>query len=111
MSDQTVKVAVRVRPLVKSENARGCQNIIQKTPSLPQICVESGNKNDAYTFNYVFAPEDTQEMVYENAVKSMVLNLFQGLHLNPMFRRSTTIRTILYSVFFFSILFIRQVTM
>lgn len=82
MSDQTVQVAIRVRPLVTSENARGCQNIIQKTPSQPQISVNSGSKNDLYTFNYVFAPEDTQEMVYENAVKSMVLSLFQGIYVN-----------------------------
>lgn len=31
-----------------------------------------------FTYNYVFAPEDTQEMIYENAVKSMVLKLFSG---------------------------------
>lgn len=31
-----------------------------------------------FTYNYVFAPEDTQEMLYENAVKRMVLKLFDG---------------------------------
>lgn len=77
-SDLSVKVAVRVRPLVASEHSRGCENILQKTPSQPQVFVTSGSKNDLYTFNYVFAPEDTQEMLYENAVKSMVLKLFQG---------------------------------
>lgn len=88
MNDQTVKVAVRVRPLVESERVRGCENIIQKTPSQPQLCVNSGKKNDLYTFNYVFAPEDTQEMVYENAVKSMVHKLFEGLHfIHFIFRR------------------------
>lgn len=77
MSNDSVKVAVRIRPLVKSEVTRGCDSIVQKTPFQPQITLNSGS-NSAYTFNYVFAPEDTQEMVYENAVKSMVLNLFKG---------------------------------
>lgn len=78
-ADQSVKVAVRIRPLVPSEQARGCENITRKTPLQPQIVVNSGTKNtDMYTFNYVFAPEDTQEMIYENAVKNMVVNLFKG---------------------------------
>lgn len=79
MNGQTVKVAVRIRPLVEAENKRACQSIVQKTPNQSQVQVESGNPNHLFTFNYVFAPEDTQEMVYENAVKSMVLHLFQGL--------------------------------
>lgn len=31
-----------------------------------------------FSYNYVFAPEDTQEMIYENAIKTMVLKLFSG---------------------------------
>lgn len=78
-SDDTVKVAVRIRPLVKSEKDRGCQSIVHKTATQPQIVVNSGMKtSETYTYNYVFAPEDTQEMIYENAVKSMVLKLFAG---------------------------------
>lgn len=80
-ADQSVKVALRIRPLVTSELTRGCESIVNKTPSQPQVIVNSGAKNtDMYTFNYVFAPEDTQEMVYENAVKTMVDKLFKGLY-------------------------------
>lgn len=79
MSDDTVKVAVRIRPLVELEKNRGCQGIVQKTAGQPQVKVNSGQEQpQLYTFNYVFAPEDTQEMIYENAVKSMVLKLFNG---------------------------------
>lgn len=78
-SDNTVKVAVRIRPLVKSEKNRGCQSIVHKTANEPQVVVNSGLKtSEMYTYNYVFAPEDTQEMIYENAVKSMVMKLFAG---------------------------------
>lgn len=31
-----------------------------------------------FRYNYVFTPEDTQELIYENAVKPMVLKLFSG---------------------------------
>lgn len=92
MSNDSVKVAVRIRPLVKSEIARGCDSIVQKTPLQPQITLNSGT-NSVYTFNYVFAPEDTQEMVYENAVRSMVLNLFKGMF---------SILLLLFSFFTFS---------
>lgn len=79
--DQSVQVAVRIRPLVTSELTRGCESIVKKTPSQPQVIVNSGGKNaDMYTFNHVFAPDDTQEMVYENAVKTMVDKLFKGLY-------------------------------
>lgn len=78
MSNDSVKVAVRIRPLVKSEITRGCENIVQKTPLQPQVVINSSANDSVFTYNYVFAPEDTQEMVYENAVKSMVLNLFKG---------------------------------
>lgn len=78
-SDLSVKVAVRIRPLVDSEKNRGCQNIARKTSNQPQVVVNSGVKsNEMYTYNYVFAPEDTQEMIYENAVKVMVAKLFKG---------------------------------
>lgn len=78
-SDLSVKVAVRVRPLVESEKNRGCQNIARKTPNQPQVVVNSGSKkNELFTYNYVFTPEDTQETVYENSIKTMVTKLFKG---------------------------------
>lgn len=78
-SDLTVRVAVRVRPLVPSEIDRGCQNIASKTPNQQQIMVNAGLKsNKMFTFNYVFTPEDSQRLIYENSIRSMVENLFKG---------------------------------
>lgn len=76
-ADTAIKVAVRIRPIVKSEEARGCQVIVEKTPSQPQVIVQT-ERPEAYTFNYVFSPEDTQDQIYEDAVKSMIQNLFKG---------------------------------
>lgn len=113
-SDHSVKVAVRIRPLVETEKNRGCQSIVHKTPTQPQVVVNCdgnfriiflllipisnhflieilcvrvfsffSNENPVkttkmFSYNYVFAPEDTQEMIYENAIKTMVLKLFAG---------------------------------
>lgn len=86
-AEQSVQVAVRIRPLVASELTRGCESIAKKTPQQPQVVVSSGVKNaDMYTFNYVFAPEDTQEMLYENAAKNLVEKLFKGKRRCAVFR-------------------------
>lgn len=78
-SDESVKVAVRIRPLIDSEKNTGCRSIVNKTPTQPQVIVNSGAKTPPmFTYNHVFAPEDTQEMIYENAIRKMVLKLFDG---------------------------------
>lgn len=76
---ESVQVAVRVRPLVASEIARGCKDIVVKTANEPQVVVQSSSKtSDMYTFNYVFGQNETQEMIYSNAVKPLVLKLLKG---------------------------------
>lgn len=51
--------------------------ILDKTAHSSQICV---NGKDRFTFNYAFAMDETQEMVYANAVQPLVQNLFRGLN-------------------------------
>lgn len=85
-----MEVAVRVRPLVASEVSRGCKDIVVKTPNEPQVVVQSSSKlSDMYTFDYVFGQNETQEMIYSNAVKPLVLKLLKGIceqsaHINSM---------------------------
>lgn len=72
-------MAVRVRPLVASELTRGCKDIVVKTINEPQLVVQSSSKSsDMYTFNHVFGQHETQEMIYSNAVKPLVLKLLKG---------------------------------
>lgn len=76
-----VKVAIRVRPFVPSELNRGCIQIIEKTPDIPQLTItgESYSKTqDYYTFNNVFMPEVGQLEVYDNSVKPIIGKLFEG---------------------------------
>lgn len=78
MADDCIKVAVRIRPLVRSEENQGCQSIIEKVDNRPQVAVNQGKTSEMFTFNNVFAQYETQEMVYCNAVQPIVLNLFKG---------------------------------
>ncbi|KAH8420668.1 hypothetical protein KR222_010399, partial [Zaprionus bogoriensis] len=75
MSD-SMSVAVRVRPLVKSEVDRGCRIAVQRVGvGVPQVTV---NSSDSFTYNYVFDSSDTQQDIYESCVRSKIKKLLQG---------------------------------
>lgn len=75
MSD-AMTVALRVRPLVKSEVERGCRISVQRTADgVPQVSV---NQSDAFTYNYVFDSTDTQQDIYESCVRSKIRKLLEG---------------------------------
>ncbi|XP_029043821.2 chromosome-associated kinesin KIF4-like [Osmia bicornis bicornis] len=76
MSDDTVRVAVRIRPLIETEIERGCQTCLEVVPDEPQIVIRNTDKS--FTFNYVFPPTIGQEDFYNTAVKDMVKNIFEG---------------------------------
>lgn len=76
MSEDSVKVAVRIRPLVKTEIERGCQTCLDVIPGESQIVI--CNTTKSFTFNYVFSPDVSQEEFYNTAVKNMVKDIFQG---------------------------------
>lgn len=78
MSEETIKVAVRIRPLIKKENDRGYRSVISKVAPRPQVSVKTGKATDYFTFDYVFDGEESQEVVYEHSIKSMVKKLFKG---------------------------------
>lgn len=77
----SVKVAIRIRPLNGREKERGCRMVVDQ-PSLtePQIVIGNGisGKPEAFTFNYVFSPTDGQELLYENAVRPLLAKLYAG---------------------------------
>ncbi|XP_034936839.1 chromosome-associated kinesin KIF4A [Chelonus insularis] len=74
--DDSVRVALRVRPLVNSEKERGCQNIINVIPEQNQVQIRNTEK--AFTFNYVFDPSTEQEEFYNSAIRKMINSLFKG---------------------------------
>lgn len=76
MDDNSVRVAVRIRPLVDSERKKGCATCISLTPGQPQVQV-SGTST-AFTYDYVFGSDTDQDEVYSNAVEGMVNEIFKG---------------------------------
>lgn len=75
MSD-AMTVALRVRPLVKSEVERRCRIAVQRTADgVPQVTV---NQSDSFTYNFVFDTRDTQQDIYEACVRSKLKKLLQG---------------------------------
>ncbi|XP_066259480.1 chromosome-associated kinesin KIF4A [Euwallacea similis] len=74
----SVKVAVRVRPLVPHEIDRGFKDIIDTIPQNEQVVIRSIEK--AFTFNYVFGADSPQEELYDRCVAPLLKNLFQGFN-------------------------------
>ncbi|XP_005189382.2 chromosome-associated kinesin KIF4 isoform X1 [Musca domestica] len=74
---ESVRVALRVRPLVPSEVNRGCQVAVEKVDGQDQVVV---NNSDAFSFNFVFDWRDTQEQVYNMSVSDMLDKLFSGFN-------------------------------
>lgn len=80
-SADSVKVALRIRPLNQRERDRGCRIVVeQPTCREPQVVIGNGisGKPEAFTFNYVFAPEDSQEHLYESSVQPLLEKLYAG---------------------------------
>jgi len=76
MCDNTVTVALRIRPLVDNELEKGCQTCLDVTLGEPQVRIRNTDK--AFTYNYVFPPHIGQEDFYNTAIKQLVDNIFQG---------------------------------
>ncbi|RVE47268.1 hypothetical protein evm_008065 [Chilo suppressalis] len=70
----TVQVALRIRPLMKQEIERGCDECIDVVNGEPQVQI----KDLAFTYNFVFPQHITQQEFYDTAVKGLIGRLFQG---------------------------------
>ncbi|XP_058445370.1 chromosome-associated kinesin KIF4 [Malaya genurostris] len=80
-SADSVAVAVRIRPLNNREQDRGCRIVVeQPNPIEPQVVIGNGisGKPEAFTFNYVFSPDDSQQLMYESAVRPLLQKLYAG---------------------------------
>ncbi|XP_053678101.1 chromosome-associated kinesin KIF4A [Anopheles nili] len=79
-SSESVKVAVRIRPMSKTERDRGCQSVVeQPVPNQPQIVICSGSSTaDMFSFNNVFPPSTTQAHLYKKSVSELLDKLFEG---------------------------------
>lgn len=85
-SSITVRVAVRVRPLVHREIQAGCRECIgfYSSPSFSSSSSSSNvqqitiGKDKSFAFDHVFSPQATQQQVYTQAVHYLVESFLQG---------------------------------
>uniref|UniRef100_A0A669QMT3 Kinesin family member 27 n=1 Tax=Phasianus colchicus TaxID=9054 RepID=A0A669QMT3_PHACC len=75
MEEIPVKVAVRIRPLLSKEVLHNHQVCVRLVPNTQQIII---GKDRAFTFDYVFGKNSTQEEVYTVCIKPLLLSLTEG---------------------------------
>lgn len=73
--ETSVRVALRIRPLLSREVIQGCRVCTSVTPGNPQVWL---GKEMAFTYDHVFDMESSQEQVYETCVKNLVEGCFSG---------------------------------
>ncbi|EDW39564.1 GL13438 [Drosophila persimilis] len=72
----TVAVALRVRPLVKSEVESGCRIALERSANgSPQVSI---NRGECFTYNHVFDSNDTQKDLFEACVQGKLKKLLDG---------------------------------
>lgn len=72
--DSSVRVALRIRPLVAKEKSDGCQEIAHQVGSLPQVSI----RDKSFQFDYVFGQRAAQDQLYTTSVRPLVDAFFEG---------------------------------
>ncbi|XP_043268635.1 osmotic avoidance abnormal protein 3-like [Venturia canescens] len=79
---ESVKVAVRCRPLSQKEQQQGCRNVVSIDP-LGKTCTLDGTSGGGgvgkiYQFDAAFGPSSTTEMLYEDVGSVIVEAVLEG---------------------------------
>ena len=74
----SVRVAVRIRPLNKEERYAHCTACIHQVMGENQVVV--GSAGQCFTFDHVFAEDSTQAEVYETCAASLVHQFLSGFN-------------------------------
>ncbi|XP_046881970.1 kinesin-like protein KIF21B isoform X5 [Hypomesus transpacificus] len=74
-NDCSVKVSLRIRPQMAKEQMEGCQVCTLVTPGEPQVLL---GKDKAFTYDYVFDRESSQDSIYQACVHKLIEGCFQG---------------------------------
>ena len=70
-----VRVALRCRPMSPREGADGCQLCVSFVRGEPQVIL---GKDKPFTYDFVFPPDTSQEVVYNEAISHLVKGVFKG---------------------------------
>ncbi|XP_018050517.1 PREDICTED: osmotic avoidance abnormal protein 3-like [Atta colombica] len=77
---ESVKVAIRCRPMSNKELQQGCQNIVTIDPLTKSCTLENttSGSGKVYQFDAAFSPSATTESVYENVGSVIVEAVLEG---------------------------------
>ena len=81
-SPSSVKVAVRLRPMNKTEEVQGTLPVVNASSVDNTITAIKGNgrgqQRSSFSFDNVFSSYTTQEQVFEATLKPVILDVLQG---------------------------------
>lgn len=80
----SIKVAVRVRPLLPHEIANKNKQCLNVLHSISQVQIRGPGIEEAFTFNYVYGIKQNQEDVFNTSVKPLIHNLFKGYNVTVL---------------------------
>lgn len=78
---ESVKVMVRCRPMNNKEKERNCVSVVEvdsKNNQLYLIRDDQKEQPKSFSFDYVFAPDCAQSLIYEQSAFSLVDNVLDG---------------------------------
>ncbi|XP_051975444.1 kinesin-like protein KIF21A isoform X3 [Xyrauchen texanus] len=73
--ESTVRVALRIRPQLAKEKIEGCHICTFVMPGEPQVVL---GKDKAFTYDYVFDMDSTQDSIYANCTEKLIEGCFEG---------------------------------
>ncbi|XP_052453801.1 kinesin-like protein KIF21A isoform X7 [Carassius gibelio] len=73
--ESTVRVALRIRPQLAKEKIEGCHICTFVTPGEPQVVL---GKDKAFTYDYVFDMDSTQDTIYANCTEKLIEGCLEG---------------------------------
>ncbi|KAK6317877.1 hypothetical protein J4Q44_G00111680 [Coregonus suidteri] len=73
--ENSVRVALRIRPQLAREKIEGCHICTFVTPGEPQVML---GKDKAFTYDYVFDMDSCQDSIYANCTEKLIEGCFEG---------------------------------
>ncbi|XP_036814929.1 kinesin-like protein KIF21A isoform X5 [Oncorhynchus mykiss] len=73
--ENSVRVALRIRPQLAREKIEGCHICTFVTPGEPQVML---GKDKAFTYDYVFDMDSCQDSIYASCTEKLIEGCFEG---------------------------------
>lgn len=78
---ETVKVAIRCRPLSKNEKSQGFEEVVSINNDTGEVLVKNPKTNQKpkqFTFDYAYGQNSTQKQIYEQCASQIILSVLDG---------------------------------